>query len=120
MQRTLVTIPRSLLCTAAVRRFRNSVSLEPQPERVVLAGFTQKGPERQGRSVLTQAEESLDELVQLAVSAGADVQGRLLQSRETATAATLIGSGKVQELAELVAASQADSVIFDCDLSPTQ
>jgi len=55
--------------------------------------------------VLTQAEESLDELVQLAVSAGADVQGRLLQSRETATAATLIGSGKVQELAELVAAS---------------
>jgi len=70
--------------------------------------------------VLTQAEESLDELVQLAVSAGADVQGRLLQSRDAATAATLIGSGKVQELAELVAASQADSVIFDCDLSPTQ
>jgi GTP-binding protein HflX len=70
--------------------------------------------------MLTLADESLDELVQLAVSAGADVQARLLQSREAADAATLIGSGKVHELADLVAASQADSVIFDCDLSPTQ
>ena len=43
----------------------------------------------------TLAEESMDELVQLAVSAGAEVQARLLQSRETADAATLIGSGKV-------------------------
>ena len=68
----------------------------------------------------TLADESLDELVQLAVSAGAEVQARLLQSREAADAATLIGSGKVRELADLVAASQADSVIFDCDLSPTQ
>ncbi len=66
------------------------------------------------------ADESMDELVQLAQSAGADVQGRLLQSRETADAATLIGSGKANELADLVAASQADSVIFDCDLTPTQ
>jgi GTP-binding protein HflX len=87
---------------------------------VVLAGFTHKGPERKGRSTLSLAEESLDELVQLAVSAGAEVQARLLQSRETPDAATLIGSGKVKELADVVAASQADSVIFDCDLTPTQ
>ena len=86
----------------------------------MLAGFTHKGPERKGRSILTEAEESLDELVQLAVSAGAEVQGRLLQSRDSAVAATLIGSGKVRELADLVAASQAESVIFDCDLTPTQ
>ncbi|HEY3841297.1 MAG TPA: GTPase HflX [Bryobacteraceae bacterium] len=86
----------------------------------MLAGYAQKGPERGGRSALTEAEESLDELVQLAVSAGADVQARVLQSRDTAVAATLIGSGKVKELADLVAASQADSVIFDCDLTPTQ
>jgi GTP-binding protein HflX len=120
MQHTRVTTPRPLLCTEAVRRSKGAVSLEQQPERVVLAGFTQKGPERRGRSVLTEAEESLDELVQLAVSAGAQVQARLLQSRDSAVAATLIGSGKVQELADLVTASQADSVIFDCDLSPTQ
>lgn len=94
--------------------------MEQQPERVVLAGFTQKGPERNRSSTSTPAEESLNELGQLAISAGAQVHGRLLQSREAADAATLIGSGKVRELSELVAASQADSVIFDCDLSPTQ
>jgi GTP-binding protein HflX len=66
------------------------------------------------------AEDSLEELSELAVSAGADVQGRLLQTRAAADPATLIGSGKVQELAELVAASRAESVIFDFDLSPTQ
>jgi GTP-binding protein HflX len=119
-QHTPVITPRFLLRTLAVRRSNSSVSLEQLPERVVLAGFTHKGPERKGRSSLSLAEESLDELVQLAVSAGADVQARLLQSRETADAATLIGSGKVKELAEVVAAVQADSVIFDCDLTPTQ
>ncbi len=87
---------------------------------MILAGFTHKGPERKGRSTHTLADESLDELLQLALSAGADVQARMLQSRETADSATLIGSGKVRELADLVAASQADSVIFDCDLTPTQ
>jgi GTPase len=70
--------------------------------------------------VLTAAEESLQELEQLAVSAGAQVQARMLQVREEADAATLIGSGKVREVEQLVAASQADSVIFDCDLTPTQ
>jgi GTPase len=103
-----------------VRRFKSAVSLAQQPERVVLAGFTHKGPERRGRSTPAVSDESLDELVQLAVSAGAEVQARMTQSREAADAATLIGSGKVRELADLVTASQADSVIFDCDLSPTQ
>ncbi len=87
---------------------------------MILAGFTYKGSERRGRSVSTSAQDSLDELVQLALSAGAQVQARMIQSREAAEAATLIGSGKVRELADLVTASQADSVIFDCDLSPTQ
>jgi GTP-binding protein HflX len=86
----------------------------------VLVGYVQKGPERRGISALTEAEESLRELLQLAVSAGAEVQAHLLQSRDSAVAATLIGSGKVRELADLVAASQSDSVIFDCDLTPTQ
>jgi GTP-binding protein HflX len=44
----------------------------------------------------------------------------MLQTRQTADSATLIGSGKVRELADLVVASQAESVIFDFDLSPTQ
>src|SRR5689334_5772077 len=118
IQHTQAIVLRHLLCIAAVRRLKNSVDLQQEPERVVLAGFLHKSSERRGRSALTEAEESLDELVQLAQSAGADVQGRVLQSRETAEAATLIGSGKVRELADLVAASHSNSVIFDCDLSP--
>ena len=86
----------------------------------MLAGFAHKGSERRRGGVLVRAEESLDELSQLAASAGAQVEARILQAREAAEAATLIGSGKVRELADIVAASQADSVIFDCDLSPTQ
>ena len=86
---------------------------------MVLAGFTHKSSERRGRGVPTDSEESLEELAQLALSAGATVEGTLVQTRD-ADAATLIGSGKVRELGELVGASQADSVIFDSDLSPTQ
>ena len=53
-------------------------------------------------------------------SAGARVVGRLLQSRQTPEAATLVGQGKVQELALAVRTEAADLVIFDHDLTPTQ
>ena len=66
------------------------------------------------------AEESLDELSELAESAGAAVVERVFQLREAAEAATLIGSGKVRELAAMAAATRADMVLFDHDLSPTQ
>jgi len=56
----------------------------------------------------------------LASSAGADVVDRLVQSREAPQAATLIGPGKVEELAGAVSAGGADLVIFDHDLTPTQ
>ncbi|MCX6638640.1 MAG: GTPase HflX, partial [Acidobacteria bacterium] len=66
------------------------------------------------------AEESLDELEALARGAGADVLERVLQSRAAPEAATLIGSGKVEGLAASVKATQADLVIFDQELTPTQ
>jgi GTP-binding protein HflX len=66
------------------------------------------------------AEESLDELAELAASAGATVAGRLMQSRPTLEAATLIGQGKVVELAALAESLNAGLVIFDHDLTPTQ
>lgn len=66
------------------------------------------------------AEESLDELGELAQSAGAAVVERAFQLREAAEAATLIGSGKVRELAAMAGATHADMVLFDHDLSPTQ
>jgi GTP-binding protein HflX len=69
---------------------------------------------------LLQAEESLEELAALAHSAGAQVAERQIQSRSRADAATLVGSGKVQELKTKIQFHEATVVIFDRELSPTQ
>ena len=66
------------------------------------------------------AEESLEELAELASSAGALVIERAMQTRVAPEAATLIGRGKVAELAAAVKSGEAGVVIFDQDLSPTQ
>ena len=66
------------------------------------------------------AEESLAELKELATSAGAAVVGEFLQHRDKPDPATLIGRGKVQEIAGAAAMSGADLIIFDHDLSPSQ
>ncbi|MEZ6071226.1 MAG: GTPase HflX [Pirellulales bacterium] len=65
-------------------------------------------------------EDPLAELAGLAETAGARVVGRLQQRRERPDTATYLGKGKVEELAGLVAAIDADVVIFDNDLSPAQ
>ena len=65
-------------------------------------------------------EESLTELHSLAQSAGAEVCDTVVQARPAPDAATLIGSGKVDELAAMAQGLPADVVIFDHDLSPTQ
>jgi len=79
-----------------------------------------KLPARPAREFDYSAEESLDELAALAESAGAAVAGRVLQARPAPDAATLVGSGKVAELSRLTASADADVVIFDRDLTPTQ
>lgn len=65
-------------------------------------------------------EESLEELRGLAESAGASVESVVVQSRPTADAATLIGSGKLGELKDLAVFHEADTVLFDSELTPTQ
>jgi GTP-binding protein HflX len=65
-------------------------------------------------------EESLDELAELAASAGAAITERIIQSRVAPEAATLVGHGKVEEIAAAVKSNRADVVIFDHDLTPTQ
>jgi GTP-binding protein HflX len=65
-------------------------------------------------------EDSLEELAELASSAGAEVVGRAMQSRPGPEAATLIGRGKVEELRAQVKSDAADVLIFDHDLTPTQ
>jgi GTP-binding protein HflX len=66
------------------------------------------------------AEESLDELRSLAVSAGAEIVGEFLQHRDRPDPATLIGSGKLQEIAGATASVSADLLLFDHDLSASQ
>jgi len=65
-------------------------------------------------------EHPLDELDGLALTAGAKVVGRMTQRRETPDATTYLGSGKVEELRLLCEARDADVVLFDNDLSPSQ
>ena len=65
-------------------------------------------------------EESLAEFRELVTSAGAVVVAELLQRRSRPDPATLIGSGKVEEIAGVAASAEADLVLFDHDLSPTQ
>ncbi len=65
-------------------------------------------------------EESLEELAALAEAAGAEVAQKTLQTRSRIDASTLIGAGKVQELAAQAASLEASLVIFDHDLTPTQ
>jgi len=66
------------------------------------------------------AQESLEELASLAATAGARVAEMQIQSRPRADSATQVGSGKVEELKALIHLHEADVVIFDRELTPTQ
>jgi len=66
------------------------------------------------------SEESMDELRELAVSAGGTIAGEMQQRRQRPDSATLIGSGKVEELKGAVASVAPDLVIFDHELTPSQ
>jgi GTP-binding protein HflX len=91
-------------------------------ERAVLVGVDfARGRSVSGDSApLFSAAESLDELVELASGAGAEVVHTTIQHRAAPDAATLIGAGKVDELAVLRESEQADLFVFDVELSPTQ
>jgi GTPase len=66
------------------------------------------------------AQESLEELRSLAISAGAQVAGEFLQHRDRPDPATLIGKGKLEEIKGAAASVSADVILFDHDLSPSQ
>ena len=88
-------------------------STAPQPERAILVGVDT------GRSPWP-LEESMAELGRLAETDGAVVVGSLTQRLDAPVPRTFIGSGKTQELVELVKALDADVVIFDDELTPSQ
>ncbi|MBQ7186916.1 MAG: GTPase HflX [Ruminococcus sp.] len=66
------------------------------------------------------AERSLDELAELARTAGAEVVIRIVQRRPGFEPATCIGSGRLAEMAELCEREDIDQIIFDCELTATQ
>jgi GTPase len=78
------------------------------------------GSESAAASTALDAEESLAEFRELVSSAGGEVAAEVMQRRARPDSATLIGAGKVEEIAGIAASTEADLVLFDHDLTPTQ
>jgi len=85
----------------------------PAPDRAILVAADVPG-------ALLPADESLNELAELARTAGAEVVARFTQRLDHPNPATYIGSGKVQEIVEAIREHGANVVIFDDELSPSQ
>jgi GTPase len=73
-----------------------------------------------GGSGAFDLQASLEELRELVLSAGAEVVAEVIQRRPRPDPATLLGSGKVEEIAGIAASAHADVILFDHDLTPTQ
>lgn len=89
-------------------------------ENVVLIGVYTNERKKSSKDSLEEAENSLRELAALAETAGATVLDGVLQRRVYPDPATYFGKGKAQELADLVQALGADTVIADSELGPSQ
>jgi GTP-binding protein HflX len=87
---------------------------DTRTERVFLVGVELKSGSTH------QLRESLDELAELAQTAGGEVIGEGVQKVEGANAATYIGKGKAEEFAKFCAEHNVDTVIFDDELTPAQ
>lgn len=119
--------------TGADRQRNNGYISIPSPERAVLVGVQSRTPRSSDSYHLTHEdpqrpymtdfalEESLEELARLSETASLEVTGQVVQVRRGGIhPASYIGTGKVAEVQDLSAATQADVVIFDDDLSPAQ
>ncbi len=83
-------------------------------ERIVIVGVVMYP------HTVDEVEASLDELALLVDTAGADVAARVVQRRDSPDPATYIGKGKAHELHELSETVDADTVVFDDELTPAQ
>lgn len=88
---------------------------EQERERVILIAV-----DLSQNSDSADVDISLDELEELAETAGAVTVGRLVQKRETIHPGTYIGKGKMEELRSMVMQEQADAIVCDDELSPAQ
>lgn len=86
--------------------------IEKQQEKVILVGVS----EQEG----DDAKDSLEELSELAETAGAETVGMLIQNREGVHPGTYVGKGKVEEVKELIFETGATGIVCDDELSPAQ
>jgi GTPase len=90
-------------------------------ERVLLVGLGLKRPARvPGYPAGDSARDSLEELAELARSAGATVAGSVLQMRDAVDPATVVGRGKLEEIRAQAEACEAPLIVFDGNLAPVQ
>lgn len=97
--------------TAVVRGAKTVA--EERREKAILVGVDRPG-------LRWPVESSLAELERLADTAGADTVGVVTQKLDTLNPRTFVGSGKVEEIAELCRSTEADLIIFDDELTPSQ
>lgn len=86
--------------------------IKEEQERFVLVGVAAGDND--------DTEESLEELEELAATAGAITVGKIIQNRETVHPGTYIGKGKIDEVRELALQTEANGVICDDELTPVQ
>lgn len=95
---------------------RTYIDLAPKIERAILVG----APRKRSMADRLHVDEHLQELADLADTAGVEVVGQLIQQIDRPNAATYLGKGKVDELRQRIADAQASLVIFDDELTPAQ
>lgn len=86
--------------------------IEEIEEKVILVGVSEQDGD--------DAEDSVEELAELVKTAGATVVGTLIQKREAIHPGMYVGTGKVNEIAELIAKTGATGIVCDDELSPAQ
>ena len=91
-------------------KFNDNNEIITEEYRAILVGLQLRG----------DISYSMDELAGLAEADGVEVAGRMIQALEKPNTATLIGKGKVEELAEMCRNMEADTVIFNDELSGAQ
>ncbi|MGC9355373.1 MAG: GTPase HflX, partial [Mariniphaga sp.] len=90
------------------------IETAPQTEKAVLVGLIYNSQDEK------QAMEYLDELEFLADTAGAQVLKKFTQKLDVPNVSTFVGPGKLEEIGNYIKVMEADTVIFDDELTPTQ
>ena len=96
-----------------MNEYPNTAGETPVLKRAILCAIHPQGGEQECMSSLRELERLLD-------TAGGENVGILTQMRETPDNKTMFGSGKIRELGDMCDALEADLVVFDCELSPSQ